>query len=54
MRPPHRQTPSERYRRQPVFAGKLDDPLSFGEKGGSGSRHNGAYLLLLGGLKGGL
>src|SRR4029434_46409 len=25
--------------RQPVFAGKLDDPLSFREKGASGTRH---------------
>ena len=40
--------------RQPVFAGKLDDPLSFGEKGASGGRHNRVYLLLLCGLKGAL
>ena len=40
--------------RQPVFAGKLDDPLSFGEKGASGGRHNRAHLLLLCGLKGAL
>ena len=40
--------------RQPVFGGKLDDPLSFGEKGASGGRHNRAHLLLLCGLKGAL
>ncbi len=40
--------------RQPVFDGKLDDPLSFGEKGASGHRHNRAHLLLLCGLKGAL
>src|SRR4029453_11262127 len=40
--------------RQPVFGGKLDDPLSFHEKGASGHRHNRAYLFLLGGFKGAL
>src|SRR5205814_9638079 len=40
--------------RQPVFAGKLDDSLSFGEKAGTGGRHNRAHLLLLCGLKGAL
>src|SRR4029434_2450949 len=38
--------------RQPVFTGKLDDPLSFGEKGASSERHNRIDLLLLCGLKG--
>jgi hypothetical protein len=37
---------------QVIFAGKLDDPLSFGEKGASTGRHNRAHLLLLCGLKG--
>ena len=40
--------------RQAVFAGKLDDPLSFGEKAATGGRHNRAHLLLLCGLKGAL
>src|SRR5262245_21436303 len=40
--------------RQPVFAGKLNDPLSLGEKAASGNRHNRADLLLLSGLKGAL
>ena len=40
--------------RQPVFAGKLDDPLSFGEKRASRGRHNRVDLLLLCGLKGAL
>src|SRR5262245_7292952 len=40
--------------RQPVFAGKLDDPPSFGEKAVAGRRHNRAHLLLLCGLKGAL
>src|SRR5215467_5580555 len=40
--------------RQPVFSGKLNDPLSFREKGASGHRHNRAYLFLLGGFKGAL
>ena len=38
--------------RQPVFRGKLDDPLSFGEKGAIGGRYNRLDLLLLRGLKG--
>src|SRR5438128_6749367 len=33
--------------RQPVFTGKLDDPLSFGKKAVTGRRHNRAHLLLL-------
>jgi hypothetical protein len=37
--------------REAVFAGKLDDPLSFRENAGTGDRHNRADLLLLGGLK---
>src|SRR5262245_14537168 len=37
--------------RQPVFAGKLDDSLSLGEKGASGGRHYPAHLLFLCGLK---
>ena len=40
--------------RQAVRAGKLDDPLSFGEKATSSGGHNCAHLLLLCGLKGGL
>src|SRR4030095_6917129 len=40
--------------RQAVFDGKLDDPLSFGEKGACGGRHNRLDLLLLCGLKGAL
>ena len=40
--------------RQAVFAGKLDDPLSFGEKGASGGRHYRVHLFLFGGLKGAL
>jgi hypothetical protein len=40
--------------RQPVFAGKLDDPLSFGEKAPTGSGHNRAHLLLLYSSKGAL
>src|SRR5438309_5982077 len=39
---------------QAVFDGKLDDPLSFGEEGKRGGRHNRAYLFLLCGLKGAL
>src|SRR3972149_9694396 len=38
--------------RQPVFAGKLDDPGSRGKQGAINGRHNRAHLLLLGGLKG--
>src|SRR5438132_4468866 len=38
--------------RQPVFAGKLYDPLSFGEKGASAGSHNCVDLLLVCGLKG--
>jgi len=38
------------YRWQTVFDGKLDDPLSFGEKLAS-ERHYRSDLLLLGGLK---
>ena len=38
--------------RQAVFAGKLDDPLSFVEKSASGGRQDRAHLFLLGGLKG--
>jgi len=37
---------------QPVFTGKLDDSLSFGEKAATGGSHNRAHLLLLCGLKG--
>src|SRR5438093_11201218 len=40
--------------RQPMFAGKLDDPLSFSEKWASGAYHNPAYLFLLSRLKGAL
>ena len=40
--------------RQAVLVGKLDDPLSFGEKAASSGRHNRAHLLLLCGLKGAL
>src|SRR3990172_7114349 len=40
--------------RQSVFNGKLDDPLSFGEKGAKDDRHNRAHLLLLCSLKGAL
>src|SRR5438094_322230 len=40
--------------RELVFAGKLDDPLSFGEKGASGDHRNRVDLLLLCSLKGGL
>src|SRR4029077_3753779 len=40
--------------RQPVFTGKLHDPLSFAEKEGTGGRHNRAHLPLLCGLKGAL
>src|SRR5262249_27563344 len=39
---------------QPVFAGKLDDPPSFGEKSAAGGRQNRHDLLLLCGLKGAL
>src|SRR5262249_25432028 len=39
---------------QPVFAGKLDDPLSFGEKAGTWLRQNCVDLSLLCGLKGAL
>src|SRR5262245_32284862 len=39
---------------QPVFTGKLDDLLSFGEKTGTGDRHNPANLLLLCGSEGAL
>ena len=38
--------------RQLVFAGKVDDPLSFGEKGARGGRDNRLDLFLLRGLKG--
>src|SRR5262249_38314885 len=37
---------------QPVFAGKLDNPLSFGEKTGTRLSHNRIDLFLLRGLKG--
>src|SRR5205809_1142784 len=37
--------------RQAVFAGKLDDSLSFGEKNATRGRHDCAHLLLLCGLK---
>src|SRR5262245_37158216 len=40
--------------RQSVFRGKLDDPLSFGEKRRGGHRHNRFDLLLLCGFKGAL
>src|SRR5262245_58113562 len=40
--------------RHSILVSKLDDPLSFGEKGANGSRHNRAYLFLLCGLKGAL
>ena len=41
--------------RQPVFDGKLDDPLSFGEKGATCGRfYNRAHLLLLCSFKGAL
>ena len=41
--------------RQPVFAGKFDNPLSFGKKAvASGVVYNRAYLFLLCGLKGAL
>jgi hypothetical protein len=40
--------------RQPVSDGKLDDPLSLGEKARIASRHNRAHLPLLRGLKGAL
>ena len=39
---------------KPIFAGKFDDPLSFGEKAGGAGRHNRAYLLLLCRFKGAL
>jgi hypothetical protein len=39
---------------KPVFAGKLDDELSFGEKAATGDRHDRTHLLLLCGLKGAL
>src|SRR4029453_630424 len=39
-------------RRQAVFSGELNDPLSFGEKGATDSRHNRVDLLFLCGLKG--
>jgi len=40
--------------RQPVFDGKLHDPLSFGEEAGSLGRHNRAHLFLFCGLNGAL
>src|SRR4029077_6369753 len=40
--------------RQPMFDGKLDNPLSFGEKAATGGGPNRAHLLLLCGLKGAL
>jgi hypothetical protein len=40
--------------RQPVFAGKLNDPLSLGEKAASGDRDDRVDLLLLRGFKGAL
>jgi hypothetical protein len=39
-------------RRQSIFVGKFDNPLSFGEKLPIRGRHNRFDLLLLGGLKG--
>ena len=41
-------------RREAVFTGKLDDPLSFGEKLAIGGCHNRINLPLLCGLKGAL
>src|SRR5262245_60603482 len=40
--------------RQAIFAGKLDDPFSFGEKLTTSGRHDRAHLFLLCGLKGAL
>src|SRR5258706_9819001 len=40
--------------RQAVFDGKVDDALSFGDKGASGGRHNRLNLFLLRSLKGAL